>query len=66
MKLKVDIKNDVIYLKLDESRIVESEEVEKGIILDYDENNKVVGIEILGIKNRVALEMLKKLDFETV
>jgi len=66
MKIKVDQKNDALYFRLDESSIVESEEVEPGVILDYDANNKVIGIEILGLSKRVPEEKLKNLQFETV
>lgn len=65
MRLKVDYKNDALYFRLDESAIVESEEIKPGVILDYDANNNVVGIEILGISRRVPVEMLKSLQFET-
>jgi uncharacterized protein YuzE len=65
MRLKVDLKSDALYFRLDESRIVESEEVKPGVILDYDAHNKVVGVEILGLKERVPLEMLKSLQFDT-
>ncbi len=65
MKLKVDQKNDALYFRLDESAIVESEEVRPGVILDYDVNGNVVGIEILGLSKRVPAEMLKSLQFET-
>lgn len=65
MKLKVDHENDVLYFRLDESAIVESEEIKPGIILDYDANDNVVGIEILGLSKRVSLDMLKNLQFET-
>lgn len=65
MKLKVDEKNDVLYLRLDESKIVESEEVQPGVILDFDANNNVIGIDILGVSKRGALDTLKNLQFET-
>ena len=65
MKLKVDEKNDVLYLRLDESKIVESEEVQPGVILDFDANNNVIGIELLGVSRRVAPDTLKNLQFET-
>jgi uncharacterized protein YuzE len=35
--------------------IVESEEVHPGVILDFDDRDQVVGIEILNVKNRIAL-----------
>ena len=65
MKLKVDHDNDALYLRLDESAITESEEVKPGLIVDYDANDNVVGIEILGLSKRVSLDMLKNLQFET-
>jgi len=64
MKLKVDEKSDALYFRLDESAIVESEEVEPGVVLDYDAKGNVVGIEILGLSKRVPAEMLKTLQFE--
>ncbi|MCL4272985.1 MAG: DUF2283 domain-containing protein [Anaerolineales bacterium] len=66
MKLKVDKENDVLYLRLDDSVIVESEEVQPGVILDFDENNRVVGIEILDLSTRVKPDMLKLVQLETV
>ena len=65
MKLKVDHDSDALYFRLDESAIVDSEEVKPGIILDFDANDNVVGIEILGLKKRVSVEELKNLIFET-
>jgi len=66
LRLKVDHKNDALYLRLDESAIVDSEEVKPGVILDYDASENVVGIEILGLSKRVPETMLKNLQFETV
>jgi uncharacterized protein YuzE len=65
MRLRVDKENDTLYFRLDEKAIIESEEVEPGIILDYDDNGKVVGIEMLAISTRVAPEQLRVLQFET-
>lgn len=65
MRLKVDHKNDALYFRLDESAIVDSEEIRPGVVLDYDANDNVVGIEILGLSRRVPAEMLKTLQYET-
>jgi uncharacterized protein YuzE len=64
MKVHFDEKADAVYLRLDESKIVESEEVQPGIILDFNEHNQVVGIEILKVKDRVPLANLKQMQFE--
>ncbi len=66
MRLKVDKENDALYFRLDEAAIVESEEVQPGIILDFNEEGHVVGIEILALSKRVDLEKLRILEFETV
>lgn len=65
MKLRVDQKADALYLRLDESAIVESDEVSPGVVLDYNEANEVVGIEMLGLSKRAAEIDLTALDFET-
>jgi uncharacterized protein YuzE len=66
MKLKVDKENDALYLRLDDTEIIESEEVQPGVILDFDKNNRVVGIEILNLSTRVNPDMLKIVQLETV
>jgi len=66
MKLKVDKENDALYFRLDESEIVESEEVQPGVILDFDAKGHVVGIEILQLSTRTQPEKLRVLHFETV
>lgn len=64
MKMHYDEKSDALYLRLDNSPIVESEEVQPGIVLDYNDNNQVVGVEILRVKERVPSADLKHLDFK--
>lgn len=66
MRLRVDNENDALYFRLDETAIVESEEVEPGVILDFDVNGRVVGIEMLALSLRTAPEKLRVLQFETV
>ncbi len=66
MRIKVDRENDALYFRLDEKRIVESEEVRPGAILDFDENDQVVGVEFLGTSARATREELSSLQFQTV
>ena len=66
MKLRVDQKADALYLRLDDSAIVESEEVAPGVVLDYSESNEVVGVEMLGLSRQGSPGLdLTALDFET-
>jgi uncharacterized protein YuzE len=66
MRLKVDKENDTLYLRLDESKVVESEEVRPGVILDFDNEGRVIGVEFLGISSRATWEELSSLQFQTV
>ncbi len=66
MRIRIDEENDTLYFRLDESPIIESEEIQPGIILDYDKKGQAIGIEILGVKKRIPAGELKKLQFETV
>ncbi len=43
MKLHVDKNADALYLRLDDSVIVESAEVSPGVVLDYNESNERSG-----------------------
>ena len=61
MKIKIDKNSDALYFRLDESRIVESEEIRPGVILDYDNDNRVIGVEFLGISQRATKEELSSL-----
>ncbi len=66
MKLNVDKEADALYLRLDDSVIVESEEVSPGVVLDYNEANEVVGVEMLRLSTRSSALNLSALQFETV
>ena len=52
MKPHVDKEADALYLRLDGSDIVDSEEVSPGVVLDYNESNEVVGVEMLHLSKR--------------
>lgn len=64
MRLKIDKEDDALYFRLDETAIVESEEVEPGIVLDFDKDGRVIGIEMLALSTRVEPEKLRVLQFE--
>ena len=64
MKVHFDEKIDALYFRLDDSKIVDSEEVKPGIVLDYNDKNQVVGVESLNVKKRVPEASLKEMKFE--
>jgi len=66
MKLKVDRENDALYLRLNEAAIVDSEEVDPGVILDFDQEGRMVGIEVLNLSTRTEPDKLRIVQLETV
>lgn len=64
MKLKVDEKADALFLRLDDSKIVDSQEVTPGIVLDFNAKNEVVGVEILHLSRRTPSLNLRELQFQ--
>jgi uncharacterized protein YuzE len=66
MRLKGDKESDALYFRLDETAVVESEEVQPGVILDFNEQGQVVGVELLAVSARVNPEVLRTLQFEIV
>jgi uncharacterized protein YuzE len=64
MKLKLDEQADALYLRLDDSKIVESEEVSPGVVLDFNERAEVVGVEILRLSHRVPKLNLREFQYQ--
>lgn len=50
---------DMLYIKLKEGISIESEEVAPGIVMDYDAENSVIGIEIEDASTLVDLSKLE-------
>ena len=65
MRLHVDNEADALYLRLDDSRIIESQEVSPGVVLDFNEHNQVVEIEMLNLSQRTPKLDLRELQFQT-
>ncbi|HYI14433.1 MAG TPA: DUF2283 domain-containing protein [Thermomicrobiales bacterium] len=64
MKVRFDEDADALYIRLSDSRIIESEEVQPGIILDFDDESHVVGIEILRVSQHIPGFNLKQLQVD--
>lgn len=47
MKIKYDQESDVLNISLSDEPVFESDENKPGVILDYANDGKIVGIEIL-------------------
>jgi len=56
MKIKHNKQTDTIYIKFNGNNVNESETIKEGFIIDYDENGKIVGIEIINVSEKIVIE----------
>jgi uncharacterized protein YuzE len=66
MRVRFDEGADALYVRIDESPVVESEEVRPGVVLDLDERGEIVGIEILRVAQRLPTAELRHMEFDLV
>ncbi|HXF08750.1 MAG TPA: DUF2283 domain-containing protein [Candidatus Acidoferrales bacterium] len=52
MRLSIDEAADALHLELVDVEVAESEEVAPGIVVDYDANGEIVGLEVLHLSKR--------------
>ncbi|HDQ44944.1 MAG TPA: DUF2283 domain-containing protein [bacterium] len=50
---------DMLHIKLTDGKSVESEEITPGVVLDYDDHNRAIGIEIEDASKFIDLTRLE-------
>ncbi len=61
MKVKYDQEVDVLTIRFSDTPVDESDQDKPGVILDYDKDGKIVGIEILNASQQI--ENPKSLEY---
>ena len=61
MKISYDPKYDVLYLKFTEEDVVDTIEVNKGVLIDYGKNGEMVGIEIINASGLMKANPLQEI-----
>ncbi len=61
MEIKFDKEANALYIKLTDKEIAYTEEITPNIIVDYSEDDKPVGIEILNASKEVKKENIEQL-----
>jgi uncharacterized protein YuzE len=54
MRVRVDQEADAVYVSLTDRTIKDSAEVADGIVVDYDDEGRIVGVEILDASKRTG------------
>jgi uncharacterized protein YuzE len=65
MKLEYDSAVDAAYIKLSNADVIDSEEVRPGVVVDFDSQDRIVGIEILHVRKTRPDIDLGRLELET-
>lgn len=52
MKIEFDPIADALYVELADGDVEESEEIKPGVIMDYDADGNVIGVEVLYVSKR--------------
>ena len=52
MKIEYDQQADAMYIRLRAGTVAESDEVRPGVVLDFDSNGRVLGIEMIDVSER--------------
>ncbi len=55
MKIEFDPSVDALYINLSKGEIEKTKEVQKGIMMDFDKDGNVLGIEVLDVSKREEL-----------
>lgn len=58
MKLNYYPETDSLYIDLSEKTSIESKEISEGVVLDYDDEGNLVGIDIDNASKKVQLKEL--------
>jgi uncharacterized protein YuzE len=61
MKIRYDPEVDILNIVFNDAPVAESDEEKPGLILDYDKNGNIVGVEILDASKRI--ENPRSLDY---
>lgn len=64
MKLHLDNEADALYLRLNEAPVADSEQVARDVVLDFDAQGEVVGVEMLHVSRRSPSLDLERLIVE--
>jgi uncharacterized protein YuzE len=58
-KLEYDAAADAAYIRFSTEPVLETEEVAKGIMLDYDRDGRIVGLEVLNASTNLPAATLE-------
>ena len=62
MKVKYDREVDILYIRLTDAVVDESNETQPGLVIDYDAEGTVVGFEIMNASKKMSHPAMVQLE----
>lgn len=59
MKIEFDPIADALYLELTASEVEKTEEIKPGVMIDYDADGNIIGVEVLYVSKREHQQIKK-------
>jgi len=66
MKIEYSKEADAIYVYFREEYVAKSKEIEDGVIIDFDRNGQLIGIEVLDVSQRFSLSDIVNVSIENL
>ena len=66
MKIEYDKEVDALYIRIQEKDVARTQEVSDGVNLDFDEQRRLIGLEVLSASKRYASADIFNLSTENL
>jgi len=66
MKIEYSKEVDALYVQFREVYVAKSKEIEEGVVIDFDEEAHIVGVEILDVSQRLMPQDLANISLESL
>lgn len=66
MKIEYSKEADAIYVYFREEYVAKSKEIEDGVVIDFDKNGQIIGIEVLDVSQRFSLSDIVNVSIENL
>ena len=66
MKIEYDKEVDALYIRLQDKTVAKTSEIEDGLNIDFDENGRMIGLEILDATERCSKSDIFNLSTENL
>ena len=66
MRIEYSKDIDALYIRLKDTKVADTLDIEEGVVLDLDEHRHVVGIEILDASDKMEISDLVNITIENL